>query len=83
MLEVALEVVEVVDVAVVAEHLAAVEAVVEPSALEGAAVEHLAAPVGVDEVSVAVGEEAEEDFEFFCTRSCHRSCLLCIYSEYA
>jgi hypothetical protein len=82
-LEVALGVVEVADVAVVAEPLAAGEAAADLSALEGAVVEHLAAPVGVEEVSVAVGEEAEEDSELFCTRSCHRSRLFCMYSEYA
>ena len=82
-LEVALGVVEVVDVAVVAERLAAGEAVAEPSALDEAVVEHLAAPVAVEEASVAVGEEAEEDSECFRTRSCHRSRLLCMYSDFA
>ena len=73
MLEVALGLVEVVDVVVAAEPSAAVEAVVERLAAGGAVVEPFSADVGLREVSAVGGEEAEDGFEFSWRLSSHRS----------
>ena len=78
MLQVALGLVGVVDVVVAEDHSAAGEVEAEPSAVVEEVVEPSAADAGLDEVSVADGEEAEEGIELFCRLSSHRSRRLCI-----